>query len=118
MNKVVIIVFLITSVSFFLDLLREILIYRDIKSCFYCGHCNTFNEEISRIDKCKKCHRNISIRENTWEHLVLHRVNWIPANSKSEVFKWKEYRKLSIIEIVIDTVAIIILSFAIVSELL
>lgn len=118
MMVVSIIVWVVAAILFMLNLIREILIYRDIKSAFYCSHCNTFNEEISRISKCSKCHRTFEIKGRSWEHLILHRVNWIPANSKSEVFKWKEYRKLSLIEITINIIAIIILLVAIAITLL
>lgn len=103
----------VAIILFGLNLLREIWVYRDIKSNFYCSHCNTFNEEISHIDKCSKCHRTFKIKGNNWDHLLLHRVNWIPTNSKSEVFKWKEYKKLSLIEITINIIAIIIIAIAI-----
>lgn len=113
-----IIIFIIAIVVFILNLLREIYVYRDIKSNFYCTYCNTFNEEISRIDKCKKCHRTFKIKGNNWDHLLLHRVNWIPTNSKSEVFKWKEYRKLSLVEITINCTAICILLISIILSII
>lgn len=112
------IIFCAAEAIFLLNLLREIFVFKDIKSCFYCGHCNTFNEEISRIGKCKKCHRTIKIKGNTWDHMLLHRVNWIPAKSKGEVFKWKDYKKLSIIEITVNCIAMFIIFIGILTEIL
>ena len=103
------IVFLITAIAFGINIIREILVYRDIKSFFYCGHCNTFNDEISRGGKCSKCNRSLKIKGKQWQHLLLHRVNWIPAKGDREVFKWKEYKKLSVIEITLSILASIIL---------
>ena len=108
-----IIIWSIGLILFGLNLLREIYVYRDIKSNFYCTHCGTFHMEVSRIDKCSKCHRTFKIKGNSWDHLILHRVNWIPTNSKSGVFKWKDYKKLSIIEITINIFAISILAICI-----
>ena len=99
-----------------LNLIREIFVFRDIKSTFYCEHCNHFNKEISRNDKCEQCHRKMKIKGKTWEHLILHRVNWIPTKSKSDVFKWVEYRKLSVIEISINIGMMLILGIAILLE--
>lgn len=111
--RIEVILFGIVMIGFVLDLIRELTVLRDIKSTFYCTHCNTFNEEISRIGKCKKCSRKMKIKGNTWEHLLIHKVNWITTDSGSEVFKWKEYRKLSLVEITLDICAIIILIVAI-----
>lgn len=107
-----VIILSIGIIAFILNLIREIVVYNSIKSNFYCPNCNEFNEEISRIGKCKKCHRTLKIKGNSWDHLILHRVNWIPTNSKSEVFKWREYRKLSLIEIALSILAIIIISIS------
>lgn len=106
-------VFIIIEILLYLNLLREVFVIRDIKSNFYCGNCNTFNEEISNIGNCSNCHRKFKIKGNQWDHLILHRVNWIPTKSKSEVFKWKDYRKLSIIEITINIIFILIMAVAI-----
>lgn len=114
LDIVTVIVFGIAIVLFGINLLREIFTFRDIKSNFYCSNCNTFNDEISRIGKCKNCNRTFKIKGKTWDHLLLHRTNWIPTYSKGEVFKWKEYRKLSVIEIALNCIAIIILGLAIV----
>lgn len=94
------------------NIIREILVYRDIKSYFYCYHCNTFNPEIAHVGKennCIKCHRSFKIKEKQWDHIILHRVNWIPASGSKEVLRWKEYRKLSVIEITISSVCLAIL---------
>lgn len=113
-----IIIWILALIIFLLNLIREILVYKDIKSNFYCSNCNTFNEEISRIYKCKQCHRTFKIKGNSWDHLLLHRVNWIPSNSKSDIFKWKDYKKLSIIEIAINIIAIFIIIMAIAINIL
>lgn len=113
-----IVIFVIALILFGLNLLREIWVYRNIKSNFYCNHCGNFSDEISRIDKCKQCHRTFKIKGNSWDHLLLHRVNWIPTKSKSEVFKWKEYKILSLIEITINIIAIIIIGIAIAISIL
>lgn len=112
------IIFIIGELLFLYNLLREIIVYKSIKSCFYCKHCSTFNEEISRISKCKQCKRTLEFKGGSWDHLILHRVNWIPANSKSEVFKWKEYRKLCTIELTINIIAIIIIAIGIISVII
>lgn len=113
-----IMIWIIALVIFLLNLVREIFVYRDIKSNFYCNKCNTFNEEISGIYKCKQCHRTFKIKGNSWDHLLLHRVNWIPTNSKSDIFKWKDYKKLSMIEITINIIAIVIICIAIAINIL
>jgi hypothetical protein len=50
--------------------------------------------------------------------MLLHRVNWIPAKSKGEVFKWKDYKKLSIIEITVNCIAMFIIFIGILTEIL
>lgn len=108
------ILFSITLLVLFLNLIRELFVLRDIKSTFYCNHCNTFNNEISNKYICKSCKRKIQIKGNTWDHLIIHRVNWIPTKSKNEVFKWNDYKKLSIIEIAVTLIAIFIVIIAII----
>ena len=107
------IIFGVALLLLILNLIREIFTLRDIKSNFYCSHCNTFNEEVSNRYVCKSCKRKFNIKGDTWDHLILHRVNWIPSKSKNDVFKWKDYRKLSLIEITVNFVAIIIMVIAI-----
>lgn len=113
-----IIIWIVALIIFLLNLIREIFVYKDIRSNFYCSNCNTFNGEISHIYKCKKCHRTFKIKGNSWDHLILHRVNWISSNSKSDIFKWKDYKKLSIIEIAINIITIFIIIMAIAINIL
>lgn len=111
-----VIIFTIAIILLLLNLLKEISVFMDIKSNFYCSHCNAFNEEISHIGKCKKCNRTFKFKGGSWDHLILHRVNWILTNSKGQVYKWKEYKRLSLIEITITCTAICILIIAIILE--
>ena len=106
---ILIIVFGLFILLLILNLIRELFTLRDIKSNFYCSNCGTFHDEISNNSNCKKCHRRFNINGNTWDHLILHRVNWIPSKSSNEVFKWKDYKKISIIEITVNILLIVIL---------
>lgn len=96
------IIYIVAIVFITTDIIKEIINIRSIKSRFTCNHCNTFHSEISQIDKCKNCHRTFNLKAETWEHFILHRVNRFPSNRKSDIHKFKDYRKLSIIEIAID----------------
>lgn len=97
---------IIAIILFVINIVREIRTYIDTKSSFYCKHCGNFNENISSIGKCKKCHRDFKIRDKNWNHLLLHKVNYISAKSKSQEFKWKEYKKICLIEISLSMTAV------------
>ena len=102
------IIFGITSILLILNLIREIITLRDIKSNFYCSNCGTFNTEISNMYVCSKCKRKLKVKGITWDHLIIHRVNWLPSKSNCEVFKWKDYKKPSVIEMTVNIIALII----------
>lgn len=108
------IIVLIAIAVFGFDTLRELMVLRDIKSCFYCSNCNTFLKEFIQGDKCEKCHRTINVKGKTWDHLIIHRVNWIPTKQDRTILKWKEYKKLSLIEIAVDIGAMAILSLSLI----
>jgi len=108
-----VIIFSIACIIAILNLIREIFVYRDIKSNFYCEHCHCFNEEISTITKCRQCHRSIEIKSKNWEHLLLHRVSWTPSKHENVVLKWSDYKKVPSYEIALSIFMIITLLIAI-----
>ena len=67
-----IIIWIVALIIFLLNLIREIFVYKDIRSNFYCSNCNTFNGEISRIYKCKKCHKVINNRNSNKYYCNIH----------------------------------------------
>lgn len=108
-----IIIFSIACIIAILNLIREITIYLDIKSTFYCKHCNHFNSEISYGSKCKNCNMKFEIKRKEWEHLLLHRVTWTPSKHENIVLKWSDYKKVPRYEITLSIIMIIMLLTAI-----
>lgn len=109
MNSVLNIIFIIVALLLICNALREVFVIRDIAYTFTCKHCNTFHPKISNIDRCYNCKRSFKIKDKSWEHLILHRVNWVSSNTKSEVLIFKDYIKLSIIEITLSILGALIL---------
>jgi hypothetical protein len=118
MKIIILAVLAIATIIFILDIVRELLVLRDIKSVFTCKHCNTFNDTISAISNCKKCNRKFDIQNKTWEHFLICKINWTTAVKSSVELKWKEYKRYSIIEITIDFIATVILISSIALNLL
>lgn len=116
--KPIIFIWGVVLIVFILNLLRTILVYRDIKSTFYCKHCGNFNDEICLLDKCKQCNRTISFKSNNWRYFLLHRENGISSFNKSMKYVWKDYKKVCITELTLNIVAIIIFIAAIALEFL
>lgn len=108
------IIWIIVAVILLLNAIREYFVYRDIKYMFICEHCGTLNKELYNKSKCSKCHRSMKLKGKTWDHMLIHRVNWISANDKTTVLKLKDYKKLPIIEITLTLIALVIVIIAII----
>lgn len=108
-----IIIFGIADILVIINLIREIIVLKSIKSKFICTNCKTFNKEISQNHNCEMCRRRFNVHTETWEHLLIHRVNWMQAKDKNRVYKWKEYKILSIIEIALTILMIITFSLVV-----
>lgn len=111
---VIALVWIIITVFLLLNIVREILNIRDIKSRFICDNCGTFHDEVTELSSCKKCHRNMNIKQGSWWHLITSRTNRIGYDSKRTIYNYKQYKKLSVIEIVICSCATLIMLVAIV----
>lgn len=107
-------VWIIITFFLLLNIVRELMNIRDIKSRFTCENCGTFHNEVTELSNCKKCHRNMNIKQGSWWHLITSRTNRIGYDSKSTIYNYKQYRKLSIIEIAISICATLIMLAAIV----
>jgi len=108
-----IIIWLIVILFLIINIIREVFVYKEIKSNFICTHCGELNTQIYKDCNCIKCHRRFKIKGDNWDHLITHRVNWIsPYNGKDIVLN--DYKKLPIIEISISLVAIVIITAAII----
>ena len=112
-----IIIFSIAIFLFFIDILHEFNIIRDIKSTFTCSYCGSNISEYTYKCKCETCNRKIKLENKSWEHFLLRRVNWLSTNNKDIKLYCKDYLILPKREITICIICICILILGIITSL-
>ena len=112
-----IIIFSIAILLFIVDILHELNMLRDIKSTFSCDNCGTLITEYRHNYKYKKCSRKVKIQSNSWEHLLLRKVNLLYANNRDVVIYYKDYTRLVKKEITVCITCICILTLGIIINL-
>jgi len=89
--------------------------YIDFNKFFKCKNCGHIYEQLRSNIKCDKCYKNSKITEDkVWDHFILRRTTIIRKKSGGMTYNYKELLKNFKLELIISSIAWVILTIFIV----